>query len=232
MELLTEPYLAQLARWPPAGRHILAQFDAGTVVVYQGYRSAIGRYAAAHRRFGGEFSLSRMSWVKPNFLWMMYRSGWGTKTDQEVTLAIWLMRDAFDAMLAEAVPSTYDPARYPDRAAWQAAVSRSEVRLQWDPDHDPAGRPLPRRALQLGLRGQVLARYAAEWLVDVQDISAFVADQRAHAIAGAYSSLVTPRELVYPVGDPEAGRRLGLMAEGETASEARDADRRSTPGTL
>jgi hypothetical protein len=38
MNLLTEPYLAQVARWPQTGRHILAQFDNTAVVVYQAYR--------------------------------------------------------------------------------------------------------------------------------------------------------------------------------------------------
>src|SRR4051812_30948572 len=83
--MLTEPYPEQVNMWPPEGRHILAQFDAETVIVYQAYRSAIGQYAAEHGTFGGDFSYSRMSWVKPNFLWMMYRSGWGTKQNQEVT---------------------------------------------------------------------------------------------------------------------------------------------------
>ncbi|WP_141653813.1 DUF4291 family protein, partial [Erwinia billingiae] len=25
------------------------------------------------------FSMTRMTWIKPSFLWMMYRSGWGMK---------------------------------------------------------------------------------------------------------------------------------------------------------
>jgi hypothetical protein len=79
MQLVTEPYLAQFRRWPQTGRHILAQFDESTIVVYQAYRPAIGNFAASHGYFGGPFSLNRMSWIKPNFLWMMYRSGWGTK---------------------------------------------------------------------------------------------------------------------------------------------------------
>mgnify|MGYP003581423216 CR=1 FL=1 len=40
MPLLTEPYLTQLPPWPPMGRHILAQYDAETVVVYQAYAPA------------------------------------------------------------------------------------------------------------------------------------------------------------------------------------------------
>src|SRR5690606_8348838 len=98
-DLVLEPYVAQQARWPRTGRHVMAQFDDERVVVYQAYRPAIGHFAAAHGYFGGEFSLGRMSWVKPNFLWMMFRSGWGTKEGQEVVLAVWLRRAAFDQIL-------------------------------------------------------------------------------------------------------------------------------------
>ena len=65
---ITERYAAQVARWPQAGRHLLAQFTDEAIVVYQAYRPAIGHYAAIHRRFGGEFSLGLRSWIKPNFL--------------------------------------------------------------------------------------------------------------------------------------------------------------------
>src|SRR5215831_4738827 len=107
MKLQTELYLDQKRRWPTTGRHILAQFDDDTIVVYQAYRPAIGRFAAEHGFFGGDFSFQRMSWLKPNFLWMMFRSSWGTKENQETTLAIWLRRPAFDAILQEAVHSTF-----------------------------------------------------------------------------------------------------------------------------
>src|SRR4051794_25066955 len=85
VKLITEPYLVQNARWPRSGRHIPAQFDAESVVVYQAYNLSIGHFAARHGYFGGDFSTSRMTWIKPNFLWMMYRSGWGTKENREVT---------------------------------------------------------------------------------------------------------------------------------------------------
>ena len=129
------------------------------------------------------FSLGRMSWIKPNFLWMMYRSGWGTKEGQEVTLAVRLRRDAFDEILRLAVHSTFVPEVYETDEAWKRAVAGSDVRLQWDPDHGPSGNPVERRAIQLGLRGDVLARYAREWLLGVEDISDFVAEQRANAEA-------------------------------------------------
>src|SRR5207302_1704582 len=137
--LVTEPYPEQVKVWPKHGRHVLAQFDADTVVVYQAYSPAIGRYAAEHGAFGGAFSYARMSWIKTNFLWMMYRSGWGTKADQEVTLALRLRRAFFDALLAEAVPSSWDCDLYPTREDWSRAVAGSDVRLQFDPDHHPSG---------------------------------------------------------------------------------------------
>jgi hypothetical protein len=196
--LRLEAFQAQLARWPATGRHVLAQYDDDSVVVYQAYRPSIGRFAAEHGYFGGEFSLGRMSWIKPNFLWMMYRCGWATKEGQEVVLAIWLARAAFDEILAQAVPSTFWDHRYADRAAWQADVGRSDVRLQWDPDHDPRGNPVVRRAVQLGLRGKVLARYAREWIRRIEDITPFVREQHARLQTSGLAALETPREQVYP----------------------------------
>lgn len=57
--------------------------------------------------------------------------------------------------------------------------------------------PLERRAIQPGLRGEILARYAREWIVEIEDISAFVAEQREHA-RGDYADLIVPSERAYP----------------------------------
>ncbi len=210
MKLRTELYTTQVARLPVSGRHILAQFDDESVVVYQAYRPAIGHFAATHRYFGGEFSFTRMSWIKTNFLWMMYRSGWGSKEGQEVTLAIWLRRSAFEGLLAQAVLSQYSGEQYTSEKEWQRAVQRSDVRLQWDPDHSPSGAPLKRRALQLGLRGEALARYAREWILDIEDISPFVAEQEHLAGEGTDTAFMTPREEVYPITDPDIAARIGV----------------------
>jgi hypothetical protein len=210
MKLVTEPYPDQLKRWPASGRHILAHFDETAVVVYQAYRPAIGRFAAEHQRFGGEFSLSRMSWIKPIFLWMMYRSGWGTKLGQEVTLAVHLRRVAFEDILGNAVHTTYVPELYGSLECWKAALAESPVRLQWDPDHDPCGAKQERRALQLGLAGEVLRRYSQEWILKIEDISGFVSQQRLHAQTNGFSGLVTSREHVYPVKNAEVASRLGI----------------------
>ena len=112
--LITTSCTEQETRLPKICRYILAQFDDEGVIVYQAYRPAIGNFAATHGYFGGDhFSLTRMSWIKPNFLWMMYRSGWGQKEGQEVVLAVKIEREAFDTILANAVWSTYNPDLYP-----------------------------------------------------------------------------------------------------------------------
>lgn len=195
MKLHTEKYLEQCERWPKSGRHVLAQYDDESVIVYQAYRPAIGDFAASHGYFGGDFSLSRMSWIKPNFLWMMYRSGWATKPGQEVVLAVRLKRTAFDEILSQAVHSSFVSELYDSPEHWQKQMKRSDVRLQWDPDHAPSGAKEERRAVQLGLRGEVLRRYAKEWIIDIENISEFVANQRSNI--ATLSDLLTPMEHCY-----------------------------------
>ncbi len=208
--LLTERYIVQAARWPRSGSHILAQANTESVVVYQAYSPSIGSFAAQHGRFGGEFSYSRMSWIKPGFLWMMYRSGWGTKPGQEITLAVRVRRPFFDQLVAQAVQSTYGGAPHNDYKAWQQAVHASSVRLQWDPDRNPQGSPLQRRAIQLGLRGQSLEAYGKREIIEIVDISLFVAGQRKNVTRPRLAELVTPLEEVYTPDDPVIRAGLGL----------------------
>ncbi|MFZ2987319.1 DUF4291 domain-containing protein [Ideonella sp.] len=198
MNLTIEGYAEQARRWPTNGEHILAQFDDASVVVYQAYRPSTGSHAIEHGRLGGpDFSFERMSWIKPNFLWMMYRSGWGTKPGQEVILGLRIRRTFFEDILDRAVASSYDPSRHPTHEHWKAEVQGSDVRLQWDPDHAPDGSKLGRRAIQLGLRGDALKALAGPELLEVIDVSGFVAQQRPHALAD-WSSLLMPKEQVYP----------------------------------
>ena len=37
-----------------------------------------------------------MTWIKPSFLWMMYRCGWGLKEGQETVLAVEITREGFE----------------------------------------------------------------------------------------------------------------------------------------
>lgn len=202
MELKTKLYKEQLEQWPQSGKCILAQYTDEHVVVYQAYKPSIGKFAAENQYFGGDFSFTRMSWIKTNFLWMMYRSGWGTKAGQEVTLAIYLKRDYFKKLLSEAYPSTNIHGLPKDE--WDKQIASTNVRLQWDPDHDPHGAKQERKAIQLGLRKEYLAPFAGEGIVAIKDISEFVSTQREFVQRNELDKLLTPNESCFPINEEQA----------------------------
>jgi hypothetical protein len=105
------------------------------------------------------------------------------KEGQEVVLGLRIRRAFFDKLLDAAVPSNFDGTAFESQQAWKDAVATSEVRSQWDPDHAPSGAKLPRRAIQLGLRGELLRAFATTELLEVIDMTGFVAQQRVHAAA-------------------------------------------------
>ncbi|XP_074650438.1 uncharacterized protein LOC141905470 [Tubulanus polymorphus] len=198
-----ESYVTQVKRWPENGNHILAQFDESTITVYQAFKPSIAQYAVVNQRFGGnDFSFTRMSWIKTNFLWMMYRSGWATKKDQERILAVRIKRQGFDEILRNAFSVKYQKLK-------GVKTDEIEVRLQWDPDHSPTFEKQSRRAIQLGLKGQILQKYANDWIVNITDITEFVVQQRA---LKETTELVTPREQTYLVADGEISERINLSS--------------------
>jgi hypothetical protein len=87
-------------------------------------------------------------------------------------------------------------------------VKRSDVRLQWDPDHGPGGTPVERRTIQLGLRGDALAALGGDAIVALEDITALVEQERARRQDAAH--LRIPIEDPYAVRDPSVRLRLGL----------------------
>jgi hypothetical protein len=179
----TAPYAAQAAAWPTAGRHILAHHDAEHVVVYQAYNAAIAGYAVAHQTFAGcpQFSTTRMTWVKTNFMWMAYRCGWCSKdANQARVLQLTVTRAGFDELLRRSVNAFRDLTDL-DEPAFKAAFAASDVRLQWDPDHSPCGGKLARRAVQLGMKGEAARLFLAEWLVGVVDVTDGLVLPQQHA---------------------------------------------------
>jgi hypothetical protein len=128
---------------------------------------------------------------------MMYRSDWGQSKGQEVVLAVRLRRTFFDQILEQAVPSSFTSALFADEDAWKSAVARSDVRLQWDPDHLPSGDKAERRAIQLGLRGAMLEAYGKREIVEIVNMSDFVATQRVNAVRERMDELIMPLEQPY-----------------------------------
>jgi hypothetical protein len=151
-------------------RQIRALHDDETITVYQAYAAPTAQAAVAAGRFSVGFKRDRMTWIKPSFLWMMYRCGWALKPGQERVLAIRIRRDGFDWALANSALSSYEPGVHADREEWRRSL-RAPVRIQWDPERDLHLRPLPHRSVQIGLSGVAVDRYVDEWIVDLADIT-------------------------------------------------------------
>ncbi|SDI68576.1 DUF4291 domain-containing protein [Chryseobacterium jejuense] len=210
MKLTLKKYKEQLPDWPQKGHHIMAQYDDEKIVVYQSYKRAIGEFAVKNQYFGGGFSLERMTWIKPNFLWMMYRNGWGTKEGQECVLAIHLKLDAFKKYLENSIVSSYIDDLGISREVWQNRVKESSVRLQWDPDHDPFGNKLERRAIQIGLRDEHIHSFAKEDIILIENISDFVKEQYHSVLNDDLDQLVIPEEKPLLFDDEVLNRKLNL----------------------
>ena len=183
-----ELYVQQLQDWPVTGKHLLCNFDQHSVIVYQAFKSQTASYAVQHQHFGGPtYNFTRMSWIKPNFLWMMHRSGWAQKQGQERILAIKISHHGFKEILKNAHSSTLK------------ADDQFPVVLQWDPDHDPYGAKQQRRAIQLGLRGEFLHLFSEQWIHEIRDITEFVQEQRVFVQHQELGKLLIPQERVYPL---------------------------------
>ncbi|MCM4075957.1 DUF4291 domain-containing protein [Paractinoplanes hotanensis] len=189
-------------------RQIRAAYDDDTVTVYQAYPAAIARPALAAGRFVPPFKPARMTWIKPSFLWMMYRSGWATKPGQEHVLAVTMRRDGFEWALSHACLSHYVAGHHPNQAAWASAARESPVRVQWDPERSVRLEPLPYRSLQVGLGGEAVERYVDDWITGLTEVTGQAHAVRARLSAGdeAGAAGLLPREEPYPLAAPIAGR--------------------------
>ena len=174
-----------------------------TVTVYQAYAPEIGLPAAREGRFPAVWKRNRMTWIKPSFLWMMYRCGWGTKEGQETVLAVQITREGFEWALEHACLSHYEQGLHGDRATWKRRLERAPARVQWDPERDLRLQPLPHRSLQLGLAGEAARLYADEWIVSITDVTPLAHAVHAQVRSGDLdiARQLLPRERPYPMND-------------------------------
>ncbi len=182
-------------------RRILATYDNTTIRIYQAYNKRIADEALELGKFGKSFKVDRMTWIKPSFLWMMYRSDWGTKVDQERILAIDIMREGFEHIILNAVLSTYNERVYSTYNEWKDKLSVSQVRCQWDPDRDIYGNAIERRAIQLGIKGLMVNKYVNEWIKEITDITEDVRILREARNNKVIDSNTLPNEKEYFVDD-------------------------------
>lgn len=192
--LQLKPYIEQQQEWPTTGKHIMAQYDDDSIVVYQAFKKEIASWAVQNQYFGGpHYKTTRMTWIKTNFLWMQYRSNWSSKVNQEHTLAIWIKRSAFETFL-------------------------EKCRIQWDPDHRPNGENCRRRAIQIGVKGNHLKGFLVPNgdIIQIQDITEFCRTQYLKNVKGKkglelnFKDLVMPYEREYILKDEKLIKRLEM----------------------
>ncbi|MEV6729793.1 DUF4291 domain-containing protein [Streptomyces sp. NPDC051364] len=190
--------------WVP-DRQIRAAHTDTTVTVYQAYAPRLGVPAARDGRFPPAWKRERMTWIKPSFLWMMYRCGWAAKADQETVLAVEITREGFDHALRHACLSHFERGTHTDREAWQQALRESPARVQWDPERDLHLNPLAHRSLQLGLSGPASRAYADEWTVAIRDVTPLAREIHGLVRSGdeAAARALLPVETPYPAGSLE-----------------------------
>ncbi|TVL16403.1 DUF4291 domain-containing protein [Shewanella algae] len=183
-------------------RQIRAVYDDKTIRVYQAYSDAIADSTLEHGTFQSPaFKMERMTWIKPSFLWMMYRSGWGKKdSGQKRILAIDITREGFEWALEHSLLS-HDAYNYKDKEEWLKVKKATPVRIQWDPERDLHLQPLEHRAIQIGLTNEAVLLYVNKWVQNITDVTDFASEihmlVNANQLTSAKSLL--PKEAGYPI---------------------------------
>lgn len=197
-------------------RLLLAQHDNETVTVYQAYKPSIGLSAARNGHFrNSEFSFSRMTWIKPSFSWIMNRSGWATKKNQELVLAIRLHRQYFDELLEQSVETRWDAAKFSSIEEWRIALKDSDVLVQWDPEHHVlSGAPLSYRVIQIGIRRKALEGFNSCGIVSILNITERVHELRKEPMSVPSDCDLsceneTPLETIYSMEETTRTKRFG-----------------------
>lgn len=124
----------------------------------------------------------------------------------------WLLnsKEDFNTILQEAVYSSYQEEIYGTRENWKNSLSQSEVRLQWDPDHNIYGEKEERRAIQLGIKGGLLEQFAKSMITKIIDMTPFVKEQKALIDARKLDQLMIPKETVYITKSDTLNRKLRI----------------------
>lgn len=193
----------------PPQRQIRADFDDGTIVMYQAYPPVIANAALAAGRFVAPFSFTRMTWIKPSLLWLMHRSNWAHKPGQERILAVRMTRTGWEEALSQAVLTAPEPAIHGSAAAWARRFEAARVHVQWDPERTLRGAALNHYSIQVGVGRALIGAFAEEWVVGLTDLTPVVhrIDTLIRSGHAAKAQRLLPPERPYPL-DPVIARTL------------------------
>lgn len=190
---------------------VRADFDSASIVVYQAYNDAIADAALKANRFVSPFSVGRMTWIKPSFLWLMHRSNWGQKSGQTRILKVRISRAGWEEALSLGVLTSFEKGVHSSSVAWREGFEKAAVHVQWDPERSLRGADLNVNSIQVGLGRTVIERFVEEWTQEISDLTPLV--RRVHSLlakghADAARRLLPPEKL-YSV-EMATAARLGM----------------------
>jgi len=141
-----------------------AEWDEEGVFVYQAFKDSIADWALENQKFGGpEFNPRRMTWIKPSFAWVLYRSGYARKHNQTRLLKVKLPHEAIAHILSQ--------------CACGKGGGGTKGRVQWDPERDmlsgdgkEPNKLGQTRAIQIGMKDEVSEFYVQN-AVSIQDVT-------------------------------------------------------------
>ena len=150
------------------------EWDEEGVYFYQAYNDDIADWAIEHQKFGGpNFNATRMTWIKPSFAWVLYRSGYACKHHQTRILKVKLSHASVAELLSQ--------------CQCKAGGGGSKGRVQWDPERDLMSgdgkvprEMLRRRAIQIGLKGSLSELYVRS-AIAIEDVT-----ELAHRVKAAH----------------------------------------------
>jgi len=155
-------------------RQIRALYDDETITVYQAYSAPIALAAVTHQKLNAspDFKMQRMTWIKPSWCWMMYRSGYSFKDARQAhILALKMRHEDFERLLKEAAVCKDEKLSAEER--------RRDVRVQWDPERSPVLGPLGYRSIQIGISGEMARWWVEEGVVEIEDVTGRARDMKS-----------------------------------------------------
>ncbi|MDJ1481328.1 DUF4291 domain-containing protein [Cytophagaceae bacterium YF14B1] len=194
----------------PAAYEIRADFDSQSIVIYQAYSEQIASAAIKNQTFEAPFSFTRMTWIKPSFLWLMERSNWAQKSGQEHILAIRISRAAWEKALQEGVLTSPEKRVYPDGQIWNELFEQAKVHIQWDPERNLRGQKLEYNSIQVGISRYLIEEFVGEWILEIKDYTPLARKIHTLCKAGKYEQAkrFLPSEKQYVLSD-ELKKQIG-----------------------
>lgn len=186
-----------------AYHEIRALYDRETITIYQAYSKNIALPAVQLQKFVTPFSFQRMTWIKPSFLWLMGRSNWANKPNQEYILAIQIKREFWEKLLTLSIHT--DPSLFQGKQSqdWLTTFENAQVHIQWDPERNLKSNKLEYRSIQIGISRFLIKEFNDQAIVKIEDITPLVKKMAQFRKLGLYkhAEKMLPKERVYPLSE-------------------------------